>query len=478
MRAAYRRILLLVILGITVIFFAAGLFVYRRGWEIQSDLFREEMVRVVTQLSSSGELFFLPHDQRYTDSFTGQVSRAAREYGASVWVCDPMGNVLIACDDTGMTVTPPIRDTELRPKLMPYLQESFFDLEQKGTVNFTNTFLYDSVTFGHPILLDNIRGTALGVVLLHVPQPNFAAELGSIVNILFAAYLLTLAFSILFVYYLYYRYGYVFSGIVRLAGKKPVLQMDETFHGQDESARALLNLERELNQQEAAEVAFVANASHELRSPMTSIQGFAQGMLDGVIPPEEQPHYLTVMIEESRRLNSLIRDLLDLSRIESQLTPKNFIRFELHEQIRRALIGFEGRIEEKRIEPKLEFATVEAYVLGDPDRLTQVFINLIDNAIKYTPEGGSIRVWTYPTLGDRLMVGVTDTGYGIPQEDIPYIFDRFYKVDTSHSQKTGTGLGLAIVKQIVEKHESTISVHSFPGRGTTFSFSLKRMEEE
>jgi len=254
--------------------------------------------------------------------------------------------------------------------------------------------------------------------------------------------------------------------------------MDETFHGQDESARALLNLERELNQQEAAEVAFVANASHELRSPMTSIQGFAQGMLDGVIPPEEQPHYLTVMIEESRRLNSLIRDLLDLSRIESQLTPKNFIRFELHEQIRRALIGFEGRIEEKRIEPKLEFATVEAYVLGDPDRLTQVFINLIDNAIKYTPEGGSIRVWTYPTLGDRLMVGVTDTGYGIPQEDIPYIFDRFYKVDTSHSQKTGTGLGLAIVKQIVEKHESTISVHSFPGRGTTFSFSLKRMEEE
>jgi len=104
-----------------------------------------------------------------------------------------------------------------------------------------------------------------------------------------------------------------------------------------------------------------------------------------------------------------------------------------------------------------------------------VFVNLIDNAVKYTPDGGTIRIWTYPTLEDKLMVGITDSGAGIPEEDIPFVFDRFYKVDTSHSGRTGTGLGLAIVKQILEKHDTQITVHSIQGRGTTFSFSMHRL---
>ena len=208
---------------------------------------------------------------------------------------------------------------------------------------------------------------------------------------------------------------------------------------------------------------------------MTSIQGFAQGMLDGVVPREEYPHYLSIIIDESRRLNALIRDLLDLSRIESQLTPKSFVAFEIHERIRQVLVSMEHRIEEKGILPSLEFAVEEVYVLGDPDRLDQVLINLIDNAIKYSPEGGKIRIFTYPTLENKLMIGISDTGYGIPQEDVPFIFDRFYKVDTSHTGHMGTGLGLAIVKQILEKHNSSISVHSIPGRGSTFSFQLDRI---
>ncbi len=477
MRSAYRKMLAIAAIGVTAVFLMLTLVIYRRTWEVRMDDFRHEMVRTAEQLAAAGELYFLPHDQRYTDSYQGFVCRTAEVYEAEIWICDTLGNVLYAADEAGMPRAPSIRDAVLRPKLMPYLQESFFDLEQKGTDSFDEDFIHESITFGYPVLLDGIRGMTLGVVLVHVPRPGFTKPLGTTFSVLLASYLIMLAFAILFVYYIYYRYGYVFSGVQRLAAKKPVLEMPEAFHGQDESARALLNLERELNREEASQTAFVANASHELRSPMTSIQGFAQGMLEGLVPQEEYPRYLSIIVEESRRLNSLIRDLLDLSRIEGQLTPRSFVSFELHEKIRQVLVSFEGRIEEKHIEPILEFTTETAYVIGDPDRISQVFVNLIDNAVKYSPEGGTIRIWTYPTLNDRIMIGVTDTGNGIPQEDIPHIFDRFYKVDTSHSGKTGTGLGLAIVKQILEKHDTEISVHSIQGRGTTFSFTLRTPQE-
>lgn len=232
----------------------------------------------------------------------------------------------------------------------------------------------------------------------------------------------------------------------------------------------------ELKKQEQTRISFVANVSHELKSPMTSIQGFAQGMVDGTIKPEEHEKYLSIILDETRRLNKLIRELLDLSQFENGNFSLNMTSFDLNELIRRVVIRYLDRMEAQGIEPEIEFRQDYCYVLGDSDRIEQVLVNLLDNAIKFTPEGGQIRIWTHNSQ-DKVLVSISDSGSGISEADLPFIFDRFYKVDKAHTDKKGTGLGLAIVKSILEQHGETIQVNSKLGAGTTFAFTLKRAEK-
>ena len=237
-------------------------------------------------------------------------------------------------------------------------------------------------------------------------------------------------------------------------------------------AQSFNSMADELRKQEELRSGFVANVSHELRSPLTSIHGFAQGMLDGTIPQSEHQKYLDVIVGETRRLNKLIRELLDLSQIESGKFPLNKQNFDLNEMIRRVLITFEEKIDNKNLQIDVDFRQDKAMVQADPDRIEQVLINLLDNAIKFTSDNGHIRIWTH-AASDKLLIGIQDDGPGIPEEDQPYIWERFYKVDKSHTGKKGTGLGLSIVKKIIDQHGERITMQSQPGSGTTFVFSLK-----
>lgn len=231
----------------------------------------------------------------------------------------------------------------------------------------------------------------------------------------------------------------------------------------------------QLKDLEATRRSFVANVSHELRSPLTSMRGFLEAMQDGTIGPDEYEKNIDIVLSETRRMTSMVNDLLDLARIESGKTAIKLEIFDINELIRRTLITFEARISERRMDVDIKFAQEQCYVEADPAQISQVLRNLIDNAIKYSPEDRKLRIATY-ALKREVYVSIQDFGQGIPTEDIPHVFDRFYKVEKAHtpSKQSGTGLGLSIVKRIIDQHGQRITLKSTKGKGSTFTFTLKR----
>jgi signal transduction histidine kinase len=217
---------------------------------------------------------------------------------------------------------------------------------------------------------------------------------------------------------------------------------------------------------------FIANVSHELKTPMTTISGFADGLLDGTIPREQQDKYLVIIADETRRLSRLVRSMLDLSRMEgagSDLARRR--EFDISEVVLSTLLSFEARDSDKRLDVDLQVPENHINVLGDPDAITRVVYNLMDNAIKFAYPGSTLGVSLWKNDG-KAYVSVRDTGETIPSADLPYIFDRFHKSDRSRSlDRDGVGLGLYLVKRILDAHGEDIAVTSRDGV-TDFVFTL------
>lgn len=219
---------------------------------------------------------------------------------------------------------------------------------------------------------------------------------------------------------------------------------------------------------------FVANVSHELRTPLASIKGYSETLLDGGMDDKETlREFLRVIDRHATRMARLIDDLLILSRLESHQMAIVSAPMDLSELITSSTKGFEKQARDKGISITSEPTDELPKVYGDRDRLEQVMVNLLDNAIKYTPSGGRVLVRALK-LDGGVRVDVVDTGIGIPAGDIPRIFERFYRVDKARSRELGgTGLGLAIVKHIIQGHNGRLQVESAPGKGSTFSFFLR-----
>lgn len=226
-----------------------------------------------------------------------------------------------------------------------------------------------------------------------------------------------------------------------------------------------------LSELETSRRSFVANVSHELRSPLTSMRGYVQGMLDGTIPPAEHGRYMAVVMDETQRLTTLVNDLLNLSRMENGKFPMDKKPYDICEQLRRILISFEKRIDDKGIEVEFDVPDQPLTVMADADRISQVVMNLIDNAVKFMPDTGGMLKLSVAREGGKAHVRVADNGAGIAPEDLPHVFDRFYKADKAHTSGMGTGLGLAIVKSILDQHGARITVRSENGE-TAFDFWL------
>ncbi|MEC3637757.1 two-component system histidine kinase PnpS [Bacillus halotolerans] len=224
---------------------------------------------------------------------------------------------------------------------------------------------------------------------------------------------------------------------------------------------------------------FVANVSHELKTPITSIKGFTETLLDGAMEDKEAlSEFLSIILKESKRLQSLVQDLLDLSKIEQQNFTLSIETFDAAKMLADIETLLKHKATERGISLQLNVPKDPLYVAGDPHRLKQVFLNLVNNALTYTPEKGSVAINVKPGETE-IQIEVSDTGVGIQKEEISRIFERFYRVDKDRSRNSGgTGLGLAIVKHLIEAHEGKIDVTSEPGRGTVFTVTLKRAAEK
>ncbi len=221
---------------------------------------------------------------------------------------------------------------------------------------------------------------------------------------------------------------------------------------------------------------FIANISHELRTPMTTISGFADGILDGTIPPEQEKKYLRSISGETKRLSRLVREMLDVSQMRSRSAdPAKRTVFDLTELIMQTMLSFESRATKKSLDVDPQLPEKHLLVRADRDGITQVIYNLIDNAVKFAEKGSCITIRLYKDDG-KAYVSIKDKGETIPPDDLPFIFDRFHKSDRSRSlDKSGVGLGLYLVKTIINSHDEDIAVKSEKGE-TEFVFTLPLAE--
>ena len=242
-------------------------------------------------------------------------------------------------------------------------------------------------------------------------------------------------------------------------------------------AAAFNQMTRAVNERELSQRSFLGSVTHDMRTPMTSIAGFVDGILDGTIPKEQQEKYLKIVSSETHRLSRLVGSLLDLTRIQSGERKFNKTEFDICELLRLILISMEKQIEEKRIEIEFETDGERCTAFADRDGIHQVAYNLIHNAIKFTDEGGLIRISVEKQDNDRYIVSVYNTGKGMKSEELPYIFDRFYKADASRGlDKTGVGLGLYIVKTILTAHAEDIWAESEENKYGCFKFTLSKAQ--
>ena len=347
------------------------------------------------------------------------------------------------------------------------------EVKLKG--NFSNLFNKTYLILGYPIKYNE---RVVGSVFLNTPIPELQRLSSEVYGLFLKAIGISALIAVFAIYLMSRRISHPlgemgkvakqiangdFDSRVKIRSKDEIGELAKTFNYMAEKLGDLEKMRKN----------FIANISHELRTPMTSIIGFIEGIIDGTIPSEKQSYYLSVVKDETVRLTKLVNDLLDLAKIESGEVPLSTKVFNINELIKRSVIKFETQINDKEIELQINFKQ-EAYpVVADPDTIERVITNLLDNAIKFTPIGGIICVNTYKKEEGVICISVEDTGSGIEKEDISFIWERFYKTDKSRSKdKVGTGLGLAIVKNIIQKHEQNIWVESELNKGSKFTFTL------
>ena len=276
---------------------------------------------------------------------------------------------------------------------------------------------------------------------------------------------------------------------------RPLYEMSEAAHrfahgdysarvtptGQEDEVGTLIDafnsMAEAIGQTETLRREFVANVSHELRTPMTTIAGFADGILDGTIPPEEETKYLESISSETKRLSRLVRSMLDMSRLRDGNPEARQGQFDLSEMVVQTILNFEERVDKKRLAMELDMPEDPIGVKGDVDALTRVVYNLMDNAVKFSREGGRLTVSLWKENG-RAAVSIQNEGETILPEELPRIFDRFHKADEARSRdRDGVGLGLYMVREILAAHDQDIFVTSEDGV-TAFTFTLALAEQD
>ena len=320
-----------------------------------------------------------------------------------------------------------------------------------------------------------------GYVAIHLSLQNVYQQRESLLARIDFLFLLVFGLSfvilIFFSLVVYRPLKKIINGAKEYASGNLTHKIDVTSHDEMGYLASTLNyMSGELNKTGEYQRKFVANVSHDFRSPLTSIKGYVEAILDGTIPPEMQEKYLKIVLFETERLHKLTQSLLTLNEIDAKGNMLDLTSFDINAVIKDTAASFEGTCTKKRISFSLILASRTLYVYADMGKIQQVLYNLIDNAIKFSNNDSTITVETTEKHG-KVFVSVKDTGCGIPKASITKIWDRFYKLDASRGKdRKGTGLGLSIVKEIIAAHNQNINVVSTEGVGTEFIFTLSKGE--
>ncbi len=317
-----------------------------------------------------------------------------------------------------------------------------------------------------------------GVIVMNTAISQLREPLQKVYDIIWISAVIAIIFSSIVIYYFSQRIIinplYKINNAAKRISSGEVNQRVKINSNDEigELAIAFNTMADSLQQVEENRRQFISNVSHELRSPITSIKGFINGILDGIIPKEKENYYLTIVYEEIQRLTRLINDLLDLSAIQAGKLKMNISKTNLNEVVEVSILKFEPIIKSKRIDMSVILED-ELYVWADRDKLVQVLTNLVDNAIKYASEDGKIEVKT-KSKGSKAYISIYNDGPQIDEEDIKQIWDRFYKSDKSRTYKNSSGLGLSIVRSIISGHGEDIWVKNHKNNGVIFTFTLKK----
>ena len=404
------------------------------------------------------------------DSVYPQLQAVAKFVRAEIWVVNRQGIIVV--------------DSEQNKRAGTAIEG--FDPTATGNKSYCTgayygLFPYDVLSVSAPITGNY---NTYGYVLVHLPMSVIWEMSNSNLNVVYitAAILFILSLIILLVFTktVYFPLQKITEGANEYAAGNLEYRIDLNTRDEMGYLAGTLNyMSGELNKLEEYQRNFIANVSHDFRSPLTSIKGYIEAMLDGTIPPELQNKYLNIILFETERLTKLTQGILDLNRFgQHRGMMLDLTDFDINRMIKTTILTFEGTCSAKGLSFDLVLTGQKLYVHGDMSKIQQVLYNLIDNATKFSHNDASIKIET-SIKNEKVLISVKDSGIGIPAESIKKIWDRFYKTDLSRGKdKRGTGLGLAIVKEIIQAHNEHINVISTEGVGTEFIFTLPLAKKE
>ncbi|MBQ8880756.1 MAG: HAMP domain-containing histidine kinase [Oscillospiraceae bacterium] len=408
-----------------------------------------------------------------TREFFVNLSIATQVSGADAVICDSRGR-LVLCSDSPMGCS---HQGMLLSE--DYLQQVYREGMVLDTGLIAGLYQDPRYVVGMPIF-DTRTNRPVGIVILSTPASTAMALLDKLADTYMLVSVLVVLVAVAAITLLARRQSSPLKDMAKAASDFGHGHLDARVSVEkgspqevQELALAFNNMAASLQKSEYQRQEFVANVSHELKTPMTTISGYVDGMLDGTIPPERHGHYMELVSQETKRLSRLVRSMLDISRMQDQesIPPESLTLFDLNECVGRVLITFEQKITEKQLEVDADFPEHRVYTRANADAITQVVYNLLDNAVKFCPAGGTLSL-KIREGGEKLYVSVGNDGETIPPEELPLVFDRFHKLDKSRAEnRDGWGLGLYIVKTLVCRHGEDISVTSQNGK-TEFTFTL------
>ena len=429
--------------------------------------------------SSIAQLAAAYYTDRSLDSrdFLVNLSVAAEVSGANTVICDATGKLILCsdsplgCEHRGMVLS----DSD-------YLSR----ISQQDFVVFTGRVdgLYQETRY---VVSTAIRHSdtqqMVGIVIVSTPITKSLSVLDRLTDIYLTVSVLVVLVAVAIMTFYTRKSSIPLRNMAKTAvafGHGDLKARADVPEGSPEEIRNLAlafnNMAQSLEKSEYQRQEFVANVSHELKTPMTTISGYIDGILDGTIPEEKQAHYLRIVSDETKRLNRLVRSMLDISRLQNRggIPDEQKSRFDLLECMGKALITFEQKINEKQLDVQVDFPEHPIYTFAGEDALTQIIYNLLDNAVKFSPVGSALTL-SIRENGKKAYLSISNQGQTIPPEELPLVFDRFHKMDKSRTEnRDGWGLGLYIVKTLICRHGEDISVTSHNGR-TEFTFTLPLM---